>query len=213
MSNINSSLESDLKEFCITRDSKLFQNKLYNPLRYLASSICSKQKVNNRELIDGIVADLVSECSIKLPETYDPDKGSAKVMAYVIMNQYLGQKRQFNNKQKRSVKNTFYIEDMKISDKYPTSIIQITVDETYDVEEMKDILIKNEHLFKEIDNKLNRKIAFSIIDCIKDPKKYKSNLNSYTVDIKNKCKCSISDVYFTIKIMKNIMKTCENIHY
>lgn len=196
---MNNNLEEDLCLYCVTKDSILFEEKIYNPLTYIAKSICAKNKATKREYQDGIVEDMVSHISITLPEYFDSEKkGKSKSAAYILMSQYLSKQRSFNNKKKRSSKMTFYIEDIENFE----GVIEINIDP---VQIMKLSLENKNYLFEKLNNKLHYDISQTIIDAINNPDKYECHLNSYVKSIAIKCQCTVDTVHNVIKSMNRLV--------
>lgn len=196
-SNINSNLETDLRNYCKTFDGELFEEKIYMPLRYMASHIISKNKFI-KENIEELINDCVAYASIKLPDWFDENKGmSAKSLSYIIMKQYIHQIYKFNTTKKRNSSLTIFIEDIN-PENYPAHLTIIEFDE---LKAMKDRLLEHQSLFEKIENKLHRKISGIIIDCILHPENYKENKNSFIPNIAKKAKVNPCTVHQAIKSM------------
>lgn len=193
----NNTLEQSLRTYCKTLDSNLF-SELYNPLSYIASNICSKYKVSRRMLQDGIIADMVSHIAIKLPEYYIESKGKAKNAAYILMAQYLLNLLEYNNKDKRSINKTVYIEDQDCFE----GVVEITIDT---IELLKSSLVERQELFNKIKNKLHFDVSQIILDCVKEPQNYKVVNNSYVKSIAKKAQTSNRVVYNVIKQMNRLV--------
>ena len=202
MYNINYNLETDLRVYCKTLDSQLFSDCLYNPLTYLAKSICTKNRVTKQEIENGIVEDMVSHASTKLPEYYDESKGNAKAACYILMVQYLSNQRAFHNKQKRDSKKVIYIEDLEHSDDRVCALSEVEIDE---LTLMKQTLLQHKKLFKRLKNKLHIKIANKIIEAIEYPERFTSNKQSFTTNIAKKCGVAPNAIYNVIGSMREII--------
>lgn len=196
---INHNLEQDLQEYCNNIDSQLFEDRLYQPLINLAKSILTKRNI---KITDELIADMVSECSIKLPEYYNKNKGTAKNASYILMDQFLLNKLSFENKQKRNKNKVIYIEDIENSDEHISKLIVVEINE---LEAMKATLLQNRSLFQRLKKKLHRKVALKIIDAIENPNNYKSNKQSFTISIAKHCKVKSTVVYSVIRNMREIM--------
>lgn len=192
-------LEESLREFCKSKDGKLFEEKLYEPLTKMANYICTKRKITKREFQDGIVSDMVSVAAIQLPQFYDETKGLAKNSAYILMNQYLLQQREYKNKNKRNYTKTFYIEDME----HNGVLIEIEFDE---LKYMKSELLERKKLFEALENPLYRTISSKILECIEKPELYECVQNSYIKSIAKKAETNIQQVYAAIKEMRKIIQ-------
>ena len=200
---INKSLEQDLRTWCKTGDNTLFEKSIYGPLTNLAKSIIIK-RFNKCEDYDERVTDMVSECSVKLPLKFNENKGTAKVLSYVIMDQFILNQIESNKKQKRSIINkTIYIEDIENGVDGITHLIEIEVDLT---EYQKKTLMEKKELFDRLDNETHRKISKVILDAIENPNNYKKVNNSFTSDIAEKCLVSVLVVRNTINQMRKLVQ-------
>lgn len=202
MDNINYNLETDLRMYCKTLDGQLFEKQLYNPLTYLAKSICASNRITKQEIENGIVEDMVSHAATRLPEYYDETKGNAKAAVYVLMSQYLSNQRSYNNKQKRSSVKTLYIEDLEHSDDHICALVQVEIDE---LTLMKQTLLQHRNLFKRLKTKLHRKIANKIIEAIEFPERFSSNKQSFTTSIAKRCGVAPNAIYTVIGNMREII--------
>ena len=192
--SINSNLESDLRNYCRTLDTHLFEDQIYFPLTYLARSICAKRKVKQYEYDCGIVEDMVSTAILKLPEVFDEKRGAAKSMAYIIMSQYLINRLIRNHEQS---KKTIFIEDVEEGDL--CKVIEVELD---DITLMKQTLNEHKDLVKRIKNKVHRKVAKTIIDAINNPEKFQTNKHSFTISISKKCKTNPQTIYQVVRAMR-----------
>ena len=202
---ISSTLEQDLKEYFLSQDSDLFENKLLEPLSYMAAYAATHKKVNQRLIFDGIVSDMISEGIIKFVKYFDETKGTAKATIYVMMAQYLDKRIRSDLAQKRNSKKTVYIEDIEGFDGYTSMVYEFEFDE---FQYMKQVLLEKSGVFQRLKTKLNRNIAEKIIEVIKEPEKF--NLYDNYVDFIAKCcSCHAQTVYETMKMMKNLLKSSE----
>ncbi len=195
---INSNLEQDLKLFCKTQDNNLFEENIYTPLYYIATSICKKYKITSEQLANGIINDLVSESIIKFPEYYNEKKGTAKATIYILMSQHLLKIQRYDNANKRCIKKTVFIEDLDFDDKNKIHLIELEFNSAVD---MKEILLQNKHIFNHLDTKLQRKIASTFIELIEE----ESVTDDYIRYIAKKFKVTIKTVYKVIKQMQNML--------
>lgn len=198
---INSQLEANLREFAKTNDSMLFENKLFEPLKYLASSICKKNNIMKD--LEYIIQDMVSEATIKLCSDYKDYKGTAKAFSYIVMAQFLSNQRKFNAKDKRNTTKTIFLEDIEAFDGHSACVIEVVYDELL---VMKESLLNKKKLFEKLTNKLHKRVALKIIDAIENPLKYKEHYGSITHCIAKKSKCKDSMVRAVIEIMRGIIK-------
>lgn len=179
----------------------LFEDKLFEPLKYLAASICKKNNIIKD--LDYIIQDMVSDASIKLCNDYNASKGSAKSFSYIVMAQYISNNRKFNHQKKRDTTKTMYLEDIEAFDGYSSHVIEVVYDELV---LMKEILLSRKSLFEKLTNKLHKRVALKIIDAIENPLKYKEHYGSITHCIAKKSKCKDSMVRAVIEIMRGIIK-------
>lgn len=195
---IINNLEESLREYCKTQDSKLFEESVYFPMKYLASSIVTKYKI--KKDIEETINDMVSHGSVVLPEKYNPKKGKAKSMLYILMSQYLLDRIRSENRNKRNVNKTIFLEDMDNSEQ--DIVIEVTID---NLQDLKETLLHNRQLFNTMNGKLEQRIKDAILQCIEQPERYEAKYNSYTADIAKKTKTSINKVYNVIKDMHSIL--------
>jgi hypothetical protein len=148
-----------------------------------------------------IVLDMVSECSIKLPASFNPAKGSTcKAMAYIIMKQFLLDRFKFFGRKKNT--QTIFIEDLEDGVDGISRLVEIEIDF---FEYNKQTLMEKKELFNRIENKLHRKVANRIVDAIENPNRYTESYCSFIKDISKKCKVSVNNVYSTIHLMRELM--------
>ena len=198
---ISSTFETDLRLYCNNKNSQLFEDKLYLPLKYMASFIAKKYNIDKD--IDVVINDLISHASITLPVKFDiKKKGTAKSLAYILMSQYLLQQIQYENRDKRSMKKTIFIEDVENFDGYTSHVIETEMDEMIFY---KNTLIQNKDILENLRSKLNKKIAKEIIKCIKNPSQYECINGSYVIDIAKKSNTRIRNVYRTIEKLREKM--------
>lgn len=209
---INKSLEEHLRLYCVkvlaNEDvNQLFETQLYQPLRFLASSILSKSTIPQKEFTDDLINNMVAECSIKLPECFDATRGTAKIMSYIIMSQYISHIFKFNNNGKRNNSRTVYLEDIKNIDSPDICrVIKVEVDV---LTNMKELLTEHKHIFDKLNCILHRVIAYNIIDCIDNPNNYVCEFNSYVKSIAKKSKASPVVVRTVIRKMSEMMELIE----
>jgi hypothetical protein len=205
---INPTFEENLKEYCLTLDSDLYEEKIYLPLTYMARSICEKRGVEDRDYSDGIVEDMVSHVTVKLPEYYCPDKGTCKATVYVLMDQYLVRKQMRDSCQKRDRKKIIYIEEMPGEENGICKLMEIDVDE---MKLMKSLLLEHRDIFRSMRGMKKRKIVDTIIDAICNPNEYKTNpdacISSYVKDIAGRCKVNRTTVQRVLKEMRVLWKS------
>jgi len=205
---INPSLEENLKEYCLTLDSDLYEEKIYLPLTYLARSICEKRRIEPRDYSDGIVEDMVSHVTVKLPDYYRAEKGTCKATAYVLMDQYLVRKQMRDSCQKRDRKKIIYIEEMQDGGNHLCKLLEIDVDE---MKLMKSLLLEHREIFNSMRGIKKRKIVDTIIDAICNPNEYKTNpdacISSYVKDIANRCRVKRTAVQMVLREMKELWKS------
>ncbi len=203
---INHTLEADLKEYCKTLNGELFAEKLYQPLCNLAVSILNKNNYGLKREIDELIQDMVAEASIKLPKYYNSEKGTAKVMAYIIMKQFLCHEIAYNSKLKRNPAKTVYIEDLEAETGNVCHVIEVEIDE---MALMKQSLLEKRELFYRLESALHQKVANTIIEYIEHPELYKCKKFSYIKNIAKECRTSTKTIYTVIKLMRGLM--VENI--
>jgi hypothetical protein len=196
--NITSQFEIDLREWCKTQDTIFFEQRLYEPFRAMAASIVMGCKIK-RDLNETI-SDLVSEAIIKLPLKYNPDKGTAKATLYVVMKQYLLNTFRYNNQSKRDQRMVMFIENL--DSEYVSEVIEVEVDE---IKDMREALIDNKSLFNKLQTKLQRKIAFHIIDVIETM----PSDDNYIKLVAKKSKCGLTLVYEVIQHMRELLNWSE----
>jgi hypothetical protein len=203
--NINPTLEQNLRDYCKTQDSNLFEEKIYNAARYHAASICKKYNISSNE-IEETIQDMVAEMSVKLPKCYDEKRGMAKNMMYVLMSQSVIHKFRIDQAMKRDKKRLIYLEDLNDVDieSKISKLIEVEIDE---LQLQKNILLTNkEFLIEKLENMLHKKIAFHVIACIEDPEKYKTRKGTKTFSIAQKSKASIHIVRRVISKLNLIVR-------
>ena len=204
---MNHTLEADLKEYCKTLNGELFAEKLYQPLCNLAVSILNKNNYGLKREIDELIQDMVAEASIKLPKYYNSEKGTAKVMAYIIMKQFLCHEAIYNSKAKRNLTKKMYIEDIENEAGSICHVIEVEIDEMH---LKRNSLLQNEAIFEKLRSALHKKVANTIIDCIKHPENYKCDKFSYINAIAKQHKTTPTTVYNVIRAMRDLMFKFEN---
>jgi len=194
---INNNLEANLKEYCITRSSDLFERELYSYFRYLAAFICKRKKITKD--IDILINEMIAEVSFKLPATYNKDKGTAKCRVYIIMNDYILKQYKFNSQSKRDYKKVIYIEDMENQDEIHTHILEIEVDI---FQYYKATLLGKTDILDKLETKLQKAIYKQVIKCLTEL----PDNDNYVDIITKRCKCSFKTVYNCLGLVRNILR-------
>lgn len=194
---MHSNFETNLRNYCQTSDSALFETNLFGPLTAMARSICACKGVTHQEYESGIVFDLVSTAATKLPGYYVASKGSAKCAAYILMAQYLSSTRIHNSRQKRSQIKTIYLEDAP--EAALCHVVKVEIDET---ELMKATLRERREVFAKLKNK---KIVKEILAAIDNPDKFTASRGTYTAAIAAKCNVQMQTVNRTLRQMRELM--------
>jgi len=183
-------METLLTEYAWHED---LSSKIYNYIKNLASYLCMKHKV---KYDDQLIQDMSSHAAMELPKCYDKKKGKAKTFLYIILKRYLMDYIKNNSRQKRDSKMLLYLEDIG----GPSVFYEVEYD---DIESLKDKLLNNRELFEQLKTKLQRKIAFKLIDVIITPPSL--GKQSVAQHISKKCKCGLTVVYATIKAMRALV--------
>lgn len=105
--NWSPTLEKDLLEYIKTRDEKLFNDKIYNPLRYYITWAIEKYAGNYHEYAE--YDDVVNECFDQIfiyLFDFNPDKGmTIQSWVHLMLKTRLRGLYHFNTLQKRDYKN------------------------------------------------------------------------------------------------------------
>ena len=196
-------LEQNLQEYCRTQNSDLFGEHLYEFFQIAAAHQCNKLNIKNN--VEDVIADVVGYASIQLPLKYNSSEGKAKSFLFKIMANYLNNKIRDENRDKRDVKMLIYLEDLKHyeDEEYGiTHMFEITVN---NIQELKSILLSNKPLFNKIKVRKQKKIKDAILKCIENPETFEEAYGSYVKDIAKKTKSKISDVYYVVNKMNEIV--------
>jgi len=116
------------------------------------------------------------------------------------MKQYLLNTFRYNNQSKRDQRMVMFIENL--DSEYVSEVIEVEVDE---IKDMREALIDNKSLFNKLQTKLQRKIAFHIIDVIETM----PSDDNYIKLVAKKSKCGLTLVYEVIQHMRELLNWSE----